>query len=108
MGRALIVARIQPGAKAEIARIFAESDRTSLPSQLGVRERGLYALGDLYVHVVDFKGDVEKTMAAAQKHPGFHEISAHLRPHVLPYDPQTWRSPRDAMADCFYHWRANG
>ena len=108
MSRALIVARIRPAAKAEIARIFAESDRTSLPSHLGVRERGLYALNDLYVHVVDFEADVEKAMAVAQAHPGFHEISEQLRPHVLPYDPRTWRSPRDAMADCFYHWRANG
>jgi len=97
-----------PGAEPEVARIFAESDRTSLPGDIGVRERGLYTLRDLYVHVVDFDGEAQSAMAAANAHDGFHEVSDRLRPYVLPYDPETWRSPRDAMAHRFYHWRADG
>ncbi|WP_165956124.1 TcmI family type II polyketide cyclase [Streptomyces hainanensis] len=32
------------------------------------------------------------------------ERAADLRPYIDPYDPQTWRSPADAMARRFYHW----
>ncbi|NEY37436.1 TcmI family type II polyketide cyclase, partial [Streptomyces sp. PRKS01-65] len=24
--------------------------------------------------------------------------------YVTAYDPATWRSPKDAMANCFYRW----
>jgi cyclase len=105
MKRTVIVARMLPGSAAEVAKIFAESDRTSLPRDLGVSERTLYSLGDLYVHLVDFDRDAAQAMAEAQGHPGFHDISERLRPHISPYLP-TWRSPRDAIADSFYQWRA--
>jgi len=106
MSRAIIVARLKPGAEAEVARLFAESDRTSLPADLGVRERSLYLFQDLYMHVIDFHGDAEAALAGGRDHPGFHDISARLRPYISPYDPATWRSPRDAMARCFYAWQA--
>ena len=103
--RSLIVARIRPGAEPEVARIFAESDATSLPHDLGVRQRSLYALRDLYVHFVEFDNDVDVVMSRAQGHPGFADISERLRPYISPYDPQTWRSPKDAAAVQFYSWR---
>jgi cyclase len=104
MNRALIVARIAPDGHGEVGRIFGASDATSLPRELGVLERSLYVLGDVYVHAVTFDRDVEAAMATAREHPGFAEISDRLRPYVSPYNPLTWRSPRDAMARRFYHW----
>ena len=103
--RSLIVARIRPGAEPEVARIFVESDATSLPHDLGVRQRSLYSLRDLYVHLVEFDNDVDVVMSRAQVHPGFADISERLRPYISPYDPQTWRSPKDAAAVQFYSWR---
>jgi len=110
MSRAIIVARIRPGSEAEVVRLFVDSDQTSLPIDLGVRERSLYTLQDLYLHVIDFHpgADADAAIAAGRDHPGFHAISERLRPHISPYDPETWRSPRDAMARCFYTWRAEG
>lgn len=105
--RSLIVAKIRPGAEPEVARIFTESDATVLPHALGVTERSLYTLGDLYVHLVEFERDVDEVMAVAPKHPGFVEISERLRPYISPYDPKTWRSPRDAAARLFYTWHAD-
>ena len=31
-------------------------------------------------------------------------ISDRLSAYVSPYDPETWRSPKDAMAHEFYRW----
>lgn len=107
MNRALIVARIAPDAQSEVARIFGESDAGGLPAELGVLERSLYVLDDVYVHAVTFDRDVDEAMTRARGHRGFAEISDLLRPHISPYDPERWRSPRDAMAKRFYHWQAS-
>lgn len=104
MDRTLIVARIKPDAESDIARIFAASDATDLPRTIGVRERSLYSLGELYVHVIDFDRSAEEAMAVAQRLDGFRDISRRLDPFVSAYDPETWRSPKDAMARRFYHW----
>jgi len=106
MNRALIVARIAPNAQDEVAHIFGQSDRGGLPQELGVRERSLYVLDDVYIHAVTFDRDVQAAMAVAREHPGFVEISDRLRPYITPYNPRTWRSPRDAMARRFYQWAA--
>ena len=104
MNRVLIVAKLNPEFRGEVADIFAESDAGSLPVDLGVTERSLYGLGDAYIHLVEFDGDASERMVDAQKAPGFSEISSRLRPFVKPYEPATWRSPDDAMARRFYHW----
>lgn len=103
--RLLIAAKIRPGAEPDVARVFAESDAGPLPQALGVIERSLYVLGDLYVHLVEFDGDPDKAMALARQRPEFAEISDRLRPYISPYDPSTWRSPSDAAARLFYTWR---
>lgn len=108
MSRVLIVAKLRPQTERDVARIFAESDSTSLPFDLGVRERSLYVLSDAYVHLVEFDGDTEQAMAAAREHLGFQDISERLLPYISPYDPGTWRSPKDAMARRFYHWTPDG
>lgn len=107
MDQVLIVARLMPGSEPDVARIFAESDAGSMPHQLRVRERSLYTLKDVYIHSVTFQGDADERMSLAQDTPEFHEISERLSAHVKPYDPDTWRSPADAMARRFYHWTAD-
>jgi cyclase len=105
--RGVIVARIKPGAHAEVARIFAESDAGELPRLAGVRHRSLFAFGDVYIHLVEVERDFGAAVADVSEHPLFREISARLKPFVEPYDPATWRSPKDAMAQEFYRWDAH-
>jgi cyclase len=104
VNRLIIAAKLRPGDEGEISRIFAESDAGPLPVALGVRERSLYSLGDLYLHLVEFTGDAESAMATARDDPAFRDVSRKLQPFVRPYDPRTWRSPADAMARQFYRW----
>lgn len=104
--RGVIVARLQPGAEDAVAEAFRRSDASELPHLAGVVRRGLYVLQDVYVHVVDTLGDFDETVGAVSDHPLFREVSAELARHVRPYDPATWRSPRDASARCFYEWHA--
>jgi cyclase len=104
--RAVIVARIKPGAQERVAELFAESDAGALPRLAGVRHRSLYALGDVYVHLVETEDDVEGAIEEVRDHPLFREISALLEPYIEPYDPATWCSPKDAMAVEFYRWDA--
>jgi cyclase len=105
MSRTLIVARIQPGTEPEVARIFAASDASPLPAQIGVRERVLYSLGDLYVHVVDLHEDGAQALTRARELPGFRQISRDLTPYISPY-LSSWSGPQDAVARPFYRWRA--
>jgi cyclase len=104
--RAVIVARIKPGAKDRVAEVFADSDAGPLPRLAGVRHRSLYALGDVYVHLVEMEEDARDAIEGVRDHPLFREISARLEPYIEPYDPATWRSPKDAMAVEFYRWDA--
>lgn len=104
MSRTLIVARIRPGTEAEVGRIFAASDAGPLPAAIGVRERSLYCLDDIYVHVVDTVGETAPDLEHARALPGFQQISAELEPYISPY-LSTWSGPQDAVARRFYHWR---
>jgi cyclase len=102
----VIVARIKPGAMDTVAELFAESDAGPLPRLAGVHHRSLFALGDVYVHLVETDDDVDGAIDGVRDHPLFREISAGLEPYIEPYDPATWRSPKDAMAIEFYRWDA--
>jgi len=104
--RGVIVARIRPGAREKVAEIFAESDATELPGLAGVRHRSLYVLEDLYVHLVEVDDDFESAVGGVREHELFREICARLEPYIEPYNPVTWRSPKDAMAHAFYSWDA--
>ncbi|MFD2765062.1 TcmI family type II polyketide cyclase [Micromonospora eburnea] len=105
MSRLLVVSRIVPGAEGRVAQLFAESDATELPSLTGVRHRSLYCLHDLCVHLMEL-ADVEPDAAAeARSHPLYQLVNERLSAHTSPYLP-TWRSPRDAVASCFYSWDA--
>lgn len=104
--RAVIVARIRPGTSDKVAEVFAESDAGELPRLAGVRHRSLFVLQDVYVHLVETDGDVDGAVEQIRDHELFREISARLEPYIAPYDPATWRSPKDAMAVEFYRWDA--
>jgi cyclase len=104
--RGVIVARIKPGCKNKVAELFAESDAGELPAIAGVRHRSLFVLGDVYVHLVEVKRDFDQAVADIRNHPLFRELSAKLEPYIEPYDPTTWRSPKDAVAEEFYSWDA--
>ncbi|WP_019544130.1 TcmI family type II polyketide cyclase [Streptomyces sulphureus] len=103
MHRTLIIARMQPGAQDDVARIFAESDRTELPAVAGVTHRALYRLGDAYVHLLETSAPGGAAVQEARRHPEFTRVSERLSPFITPYLPD-WRSPKDAVAECFYTW----
>jgi cyclase len=104
MHQALIVARMAPGSAPDIAKIFTESDRGELPHLIGVTGRSLFQFGDVYLHLIESEQDPGPAIARTAGHPEFRDISERLSAYVSAYDPATWRSPKDAMANCFYRW----
>ncbi|MFC5212245.1 TcmI family type II polyketide cyclase [Streptomyces coerulescens] len=104
MHHGLIVARMSPHSAKDIAGVFADSDRGELPHLVGVRQRSLFQFGDVYMHFIEAEQDPGPAIAKVAGHPEFVGISKRLEAFVSPYDPETWRSPKDAMARCFYHW----
>jgi cyclase len=105
--RGVIVAKIKPGSEEKVAEIFAESDSTELPSIAGVSHRSLFVLDDVYIHYVEMDEDFEQRVDEIRDHPLFREISRKLDEYITPYDPETWRSPKDAQAREFYRWDAD-
>jgi cyclase len=107
MNRSLIVAKMLPQSEQEVAAIWAESDQTELPRIAGVLHRSLWRLGDLYVHLLETEQTGAETIETARRHPEFARISDRLLPYIRPYLP-TWRSPKDAQAQCFYEYAPTG
>jgi cyclase len=105
--RGLIVAKIKPGSEDAVAKIFAESDESELPELAGVKHRSLFVLDDVYIHYVETDADFEMAVDQVREHPLFKEISRRLDDHITPYNPETWRSPKDATAKEFYTWDAD-
>lgn len=106
MERALIVARMRPESAAEVARLFGESDTTDLPAVAGTVSRTLLRFHDLYFHLTEVENSRTATLADIREHPGYLKLSRDLSAHIGAYDPDTWRSPADAMAHEFYRWEA--
>lgn len=104
--RGLIVARIKPDSEEKVAAIFADSDTTDLPIITGVRHRSLFILEDIYVHLVEMDEDFARSVDNVRNHELFREISKKLEPYIQPYNPVTWKSPKDATAREFYSWDA--
>jgi cyclase len=105
MHSTLIVARMNPQSAQDVARLFADFDATDMPHRMGTRRRELFQYQGLYFHLQDFDGaDGHQGIDEARSNPLFQGISADLRPFIEPYDPETWRSPADAMATRFYRW----
>ncbi|MEU1217173.1 TcmI family type II polyketide cyclase [Streptomyces sp. NPDC005791] len=105
MHSTLIVARMDIDAKAQVADLFADFDRSEMPHRMGTRRRQLFAYKGLYFHLQDFAADNGGArIEEARSDPRFVGISNDLKPFVQAYDPLTWRSPADAMATRFYDW----
>jgi cyclase len=106
----LIIGRVKgPESAAEAARLFGAFDETDMPHLMGTRRRELFTYRGLYVHLQDFESeDGGSRIQGARTDPRFVQISADLKAHLAAYDPATWRSPADAMASRFYHWKASG
>lgn len=104
MHRALIVARMAPGSAPDVAKLFEESDAGDLPHMVGAVRRSLFQFGDVYMHLVETERPPGPEIAKASKTPQFRDLSDRLDAYIDPYDPATWRSPKDAMAHEFYRW----
>ncbi|MET7457949.1 TcmI family type II polyketide cyclase [Streptomyces sp. NPDC005574] len=105
MHSTLIVARMDPGSQADVARLFKEFDGTEMPHLMGTRRRQLFTYRGLYFHLQDFDADNGgELIEAAKSDPRFVGISEDLKPFIQAYDPATWRSPADAVATRFYDW----
>jgi cyclase len=104
--RGVIVAKIKPGSEEKVAELFAESDRSDLPALAGVTHRSLFVLEDVYIHYVEMEEDFTESVDQVRDHPLFKEISRRLDEYIAPYNPETWRSPKDATAREFYTWDA--
>lgn len=103
----LIVARMAEPSSADVARLFGDFDNTEMPELMGTRRRQLFHYQGLYFHLQDFDNDQgAETIEAAKTLPRFIQISRDLRPYISAFDPETWKSPRDAMATRFYHWNS--
>jgi hypothetical protein len=50
----MIIARMAPADADKVAEIFGRYDATSMPHEIGVRNRSLYQFHDIYVHLIDF------------------------------------------------------
>ncbi|MEH0424348.1 TcmI family type II polyketide cyclase [Streptomyces sp. B21-083] len=108
MHSTLIVARMEPGASTDVARLFGAFDETEMPHRMGTRRRQLFSYRGLYFHLQDFDADNGgRLIEEAKTDPRFIGISEQLKPFIEAYDPATWRSPADAMAQRFYHWEAS-
>jgi cyclase len=105
MHSTLIVARMRPESVAEVADLFAAFDRTEMPHRMGTLRRQLFSYRGLYFHLQDFDGtDGGARIEDAKADARFIGISEDLKAHITACDPDTWRSPSDAMARRFYDW----
>src|SRR6478735_3275322 len=105
MHHALIVARMAPESAPDIAKLFEASDNTDLPHLVGVNRRSLFQFGDVYLHLIESERPPGPAIAKVTEHVAFRDVSERLAAFVSPYDPQTWRGPKDAMATQFYSWQ---
>ena len=101
----LIVARMNPQSSAAIAELFNAFDTTDMPHRMGTQRRQLFTFHGLYFHLQDFHTQHStQLIEQAKTDPQFKHISEELKPYIQPYDPTTWHSPTDAMAQRFYYW----
>lgn len=105
MGSSLIVARMNKMSAQEVGSLFTAFDQTEMPRLMGTTRRQLFTFRGLYFHLQDFVDDEgEDRIESAKRDPRFVRISEDLKPYISPFDPVTWRSPKDALATRFYDW----
>jgi cyclase len=104
----LIVAKMDSESSIDVAKIFGDFDRTEMPHRMGTKRRQLFSFRGLYFHLQEFNEDNGgQLIEEAKTDPRFVAISQDLKPFIQAYDPDTWRSPADAMATRFYDWTAS-
>ncbi|MFG3253172.1 TcmI family type II polyketide cyclase [Streptomyces sp. NPDC048172] len=103
MHTSLIIARHIPGSESEIARLFAESDASGLPEEIGVHTRKLYTFHDVYIHLVEAPAAVGPNVERNRDNPLFKDISKALDEYIRPYQG-SWGSIHAASAKQFYQW----
>ena len=108
MPTSLIVARMSPASAHTVAEIFTDSDRTALPGLVGVTRRQLFRYQGLYFHLFDTEEHGDIQVEKVRNHDLFVDVNTRLAEHIEPYDPATWRAPKDAMAEIFYEWHHPG
>lgn len=105
MHSTLLVARMEPRDASGVVSLFEKFDQSEMPGLMGTRRRQLFHFRGLYFHLQDFDTeDGRDTIEATKTHPSFVKISQDLKQFITAYDPETWRSPKDAIAQRFYHW----
>lgn len=102
--RTLMIMRMNdPSVTDEIADIFTEHDRTSLPVELGASRRILFRYRDLYLHLIESDAELMPNLYAAREHPIFQRTNDRLAPLLSRYDSE-WAELKDSRAEIFYHW----
>ena len=105
MHQTMIIAKMSATDADAVAAVFGRYDATTMPHEIGVRNRSLFSFHGIYVHLIEFDRPAPEAMRIAQSLPDFRAVSEELTPYIEAYDPN-WQSPRDAMAHRFYHWTA--
>jgi polyketide synthesis cyclase len=90
----------------EVSRLFAESDATELPHNMGTLRRQIYLYRGVYLHVQDFTEADSKAVISAtweEADPRFLQLVDDLVQIIPPYDPAG-----GSLAERVYHWSAAG
>jgi hypothetical protein len=88
----------------EVARLFAESDATDVPTNMGTLRRQIYLYRGVYLHFQDFADPdfiavITEAWTAAD--PRFLQLVDDLTEVIPPYDPAG-----TSLGERFYHWAA--
>ena len=102
--RGLIIAKIKPGAEQEVAKLFEESDQSELPRLAGVQAPQPVRARR---HLRPLRGDRRRLRRGGRHRSRPPAVQGDQREAGRvhhPYNPETWRSPKDAQAREFYAW----
>lgn len=101
--------KMDPADAPNVARAYAELDRSRLPVEMGVTGRTLFHYHGLYFHLVeapaDSAGDLVDRIQARRDNPQFDNIAQRMETYLSPYVPE-WRGLNDSRATEFYRWQA--
>lgn len=99
--RGVIIGRYQPGSEDAITEAFTQSDRTELPTMLGVKSRHVWVLGDIYMHFIEGAASLPAILKDSAGHSLFKEIKADLDQYVQPLSPELY----PGVAKEIYRWQ---
>ncbi|WP_053700559.1 TcmI family type II polyketide cyclase [Streptomyces sp. NRRL F-5755] len=89
----------------KVTQLFHEFDSTEIPGLIGLRRRQLFIHQNIQIHLYDFAEKSDQiALEKVKSDPRMARLSVDLQPFVTPYEPETWNSPADSAASCFYCW----